>query len=181
MRTRKQRTMKKIHQKRNFTIKDYNSNDGMLTRIWGPSLWHSLHTMSFNYPVKPRNCDKVNYRNFILSLQHVLPCGKCRVNFHNNLKQLPLNISHMKSRDTFSKYIYDLHEVINKMLHKKNRIKYSEVRDRYEHFRARCKTDKDNDIKSEKGCIEPLKGKKKKCVLTIVPDDKKCPTFSEKK
>ena len=25
----------------------------MLTTVWGPSLWHSLHTMSFNYPVKP--------------------------------------------------------------------------------------------------------------------------------
>ena len=25
----------------------------MLTSVWGPSLWHSLHTISFNYPVKP--------------------------------------------------------------------------------------------------------------------------------
>jgi predicted NAD-dependent protein-ADP-ribosyltransferase YbiA (DUF1768 family) len=25
----------------------------MLTTIWGPSQWHFLHTMSFNYPVKP--------------------------------------------------------------------------------------------------------------------------------
>jgi hypothetical protein len=179
MKTRKQRTMKK-NKKRNFTMKDYNSNDGMLTRIWGPSLWHSLHTMSFNYPVKPRHCDKVNYRNFILSLENVLPCGKCRINFHNNLKQLPLTMDHMKSRATFSKYIYNLHEVINNMLGKKSNLKYSDVRDRYEHFRARCKTAKKKDIKSEKGCIEPLNGKKKKCVLTIVPDDKKCATFSEK-
>ena len=29
--------------------KDYLSGDGMLTSVWGPSLWHYLHTMSFNY------------------------------------------------------------------------------------------------------------------------------------
>jgi len=177
MKTRKNRTYaKKRHQNR-FTSKDYNSNDGMLTRIWGPSLWHSLHTMSFNYPVKPQHCDKVNYRAFVLSLENVLPCGKCRVNFHNNLKQLPLHMSHMKSRATFSKYMYDLHEVINRMLNKKSNMTYSDVRQRYEHFRARCKTEK---VTTEKGCVEPLNGKKKKCVLTIVPDDKKCATFSEK-
>tara|TARA_B110000483_G_scaffold201827_1_gene243112 strand:- start:4565 stop:5098 length:534 start_codon:yes stop_codon:yes gene_type:complete len=177
MKTRKKRNTNK----RNFTNKDYNSNDGMLTRIWGPGLWHSLHTISFNYPVKPRHCDKVQYRNFVLSLANILPCGKCRVNFHNNLKQLPLTMNKMKSRHTFSRYMYDLHEVINKMLGKKSNLSYSDIRERYEHFRARCKTEKNHDIKSEKGCIEPLNGKKKKCVLTIVPDDKKCATFSEKK
>ena len=33
-----------------FTYTDYNSGDGMLTSVWGPGLWHYLHTMSFNYP-----------------------------------------------------------------------------------------------------------------------------------
>jgi len=66
------------------------------------------------------------------------------------------------------------------MLNKKSGLSYNDVRERYEHFRARCKNDKIKDIKSEKGCIEPLNGKKKKCVLTIVPDDKKCATFSMK-
>ena len=40
-----------------FQKKDYDSSDGMLTYVWGPSLWHSIHTMSFNYPVKP-TCDE---------------------------------------------------------------------------------------------------------------------------
>ena len=35
-----------------FNKDDYESGDGMLTSVWGPSLWHSIHTMSFNYPVK---------------------------------------------------------------------------------------------------------------------------------
>ena len=36
-----------------FTKKDYISGDGMQTNIWGPAMWHYLHTMSFNYPIEP--------------------------------------------------------------------------------------------------------------------------------
>ena len=56
-----------------FSQEDYNSNDGFLTSIWGNSAWHLLHTISFNYPVNPTPKDKNHYRNFILSLQNVLP------------------------------------------------------------------------------------------------------------
>ena len=31
--------------------------------------------------------------------------------------------------------------------------------------------------KKEKGCVEPLYGKQSKCVIKIVPKDKKVPTF----
>ena len=47
-----------------FNQTDFNSSDGMLTSVWGPSLWHSLHTISFNYPVKPSSQDKKNYYIF---------------------------------------------------------------------------------------------------------------------
>ncbi len=49
--------------KRVFTRKHYMSGDGMLTSVWGPSLWHYLHTMSFNYPVNPTDANKRHYRN----------------------------------------------------------------------------------------------------------------------
>ena len=41
----------------------------MLTSVWGQGLWHYLHVMSFNYPIKPSDKDKRNYYNFILNLQ----------------------------------------------------------------------------------------------------------------
>ena len=50
--------------KRIFKKKDFISGDGMLTSVWGPSMWHYLHTMSFNYPVNPTEDDKKNYMNF---------------------------------------------------------------------------------------------------------------------
>jgi hypothetical protein len=170
-----------------FSKEDYNSNDGMLTTVWGPSQWHVLHTMSFNYPVTPTPKDKRNYRNYILSLQNVLPCGKCRDNLRKNFKKMPLMMKHMKSRYTFSKYIYDLHELINDMLGKKSGLSYEQVRNTYENFRSRClATDKEKEkiqrilnktVKKESGCTKPLYGKKAKCILRIVPQEDKQPTF----
>ena len=59
-----------------YTNQDYTSGEGMLTTVWGPSLWHFLHTMSFNYPVEPSPEQKKQYREFILSLENILPCKK---------------------------------------------------------------------------------------------------------
>lgn len=165
-----------------YTKKDYQSNDGMLTSVWGPGLWHTLHTMSFNYPISPTAEDKTHYREFILNLQYVLPCGKCRKNLKLNFKKLPLTIGDMESRDTFSRYIYNLHELINKMLGKKSGLSYKDVRERYEHFRSRCVvSDLDEKTKafakSELGCTEPIYGEKSKCILQIVPNTTKCETF----
>ena len=124
MKTRKKTKEKKTkekasHKKRIFTKKQYNSGDGMLTAVWGPSMWHYLHTMSFNYPVKPSAQEKQKYREFVLILQYTLPCKYCRMNLKNNFNQHPLQCCHMKNRETFSKYIYQLHGV-NKMLDKKS-------------------------------------------------------------
>jgi len=177
----KNKTKKNKKSNRVFSLKDYNSGDGFLTSVWGPAMWHYLHTMSFNYPVNPTKEDKINYRNFILSLKNVLPCKYCRMNLKTNLKQFPLKFSHMKNRESFSKYVYNLHELVNKMLNKKSNLSYCDVRERYEHFRARCTDEKPKIFKfqkitkkkREKGCTEPLYGKKSRCVINIVPQDTK--------
>ena len=153
-----------------FTKEDYNSPDGMLTSVWGPPMWHSLHTISFNYPVKPTKDDKENYYNYFKYLRFILPCRYCRDNLINNYKKLKFGKSKFKNRDTLSRFVYDLHEEVNRMLGKKSGLTYSAVRDRYEHFRARCLEDP-NEVKKkyEKGCTDSLYGVKSKCVLNIVP------------
>ena len=178
------KTKKKVksNKRRTFKKKDFISGDGMLTTVWGPSMWHYLHTMSFNYPINPTIADKKNYRDFIINLQNVLPCRHCRENLKNNFKVHPLKACHMKNRDSFSKYVYKLHEIVNKMLGKKSGLSFCDVRERYEHFRARCTADKPKIFKfrktrKEKGCTEPLYGKKAKCVIKIVPQEKKCKTL----
>lgn len=186
--TRK-RNRKSATKRKTYSKKDYKSGDGMLTTVWGPSMWHFLHTMSFNYPVKPTEVDKKNYRKFLLSLQHVLPCGHCRKNLKNNFKVLPLRDEDLENRNKFSRYIFRLHELINKMLGKKSGLKYCDVRDTYEHFRSRCSTSDDiwdmkkikeavkSNKKEEKGCTVPLYGQKAKCIIKIVPQSDPGKTF----
>ena len=181
--TRKNRKKKRS---RVFKKKDFVSGDGYLVSVWGPLQWTFLHIMSFNYPVDPTPEDKVHYRDYILSLQHVLPCKYCRINLKTNLKSLPLTMAQMKNRETFSRYVYELHELVNRMLKKKSNLTYCDVRERYEHFRARCTEEKPvifkytknvktkkNKKEKEKGCTEPLYGKKSKCIINIVPQEEK--------
>ena len=182
------KTVKKSRQRKNRTFKkrDFISGDGMLTAVWGPSLWHYLHTLSFNYPWKPTQEQKKAYREQILLLEKTLPCKYCRINIKNNFKTCPLKSCHLKNRDTFSRYVYQLHETVNKMLGKKSGLTYCDVRERYEHFRARCLTEKkarakiwktQKRKKRESGCTESLYGKKAKCILQIVPHNFKCNSF----
>ena len=186
--SKKRKKSKKNKTKKVYTKKDFKSGDGMLTTVWGPSLWHSLHTISFNYPVKPTLQDKKNYKRFIMNLRYVLPCKYCRMNFKRNIKEVPLNDKALKNRNNFSHWMFKLHEHINKMLGKKSGLKFCDVRERYEHFRARCTEDKETvkmveiipknkTRKKEKGCVEPLFGKKSKCIIKIVPKEEKTPTF----
>lgn len=175
---------KRTRKKSVFSKKDYNSNDGMLTSVWGPSLWHSLHVISFNYPVKPTNKEKKHYKKFIMSLKHTLPCGICRKNLKMNLKECPLTQKDLQSRYHFSKWMYDFHEHVNKMLNKKSGLTYNDVKDRYENFRSRCTVDiklkkktRKCKKKKEDGCTKPLYGKKAKCLIRIVPNEKKAKTL----
>jgi len=202
--TRKRRNLGKTTV---YSTEEYNSGDGMLTSVWGPPMWHYLHTMSFNYPVQPTNSQKKRYRNFVLSLQYVLPCKYCRMNLTKNLVSLPLTLAQMESRNTFSRYIYALHELVNKMLNKTSNLSFEEVRERYEHFRSRCTDTGKKGVatatslkatslgnasiatatpslpnnktkKKESGCTQPLyKGKKSKCILKIVPQEENVSTF----
>ena len=160
-----------------FNEDDYSSGDGMMTSVWGPPLWHTLHTISFNYPVKPTIVQAKQYMDWLKNLKYILPCKYCRDNLAKNLEKLPLEPKVFESRDTLSRYVYELHETVNTMLGKQSGLSYEDVRDRYEHFRARCIEEvekKPVKSKIEKGCTEPLYGVKSKCVLNIVPKDDKC-------
>lgn len=188
------KTNAKTKKRRTYSKKDYNSGDGFLTTVWGPMMWSYLHTMSFNYPTNPTPEDKKHYKEFVENLQYVLPCKYCRMNLTNNLKEFPIKECHMASRDAFSRYVYELHELVNKMLKKKSNLTFCEVRDRYENFRSRCtedptifnfkkakeerkKNEKVKEKEKEKGCTEPLYGKKSKCVIKIIPQEDKQATF----
>lgn len=158
-----------------FSTNDYNSDDGILTSIWGPPLWHFLHTISFNYPIKPSKEQKESYLVFFTSLKDILPCKSCRDNYAINLIEYPINSYVLKNRDHFSKWLFELHQKVNTDLGKKLELTYEEVRERYEHFRSRCIIDPKD--KKPNSCVNKFFGIKSKCILNIVPKETKLKTF----
>ena len=163
-----------------FTPEHFNSGDGMITAVWGPPLWHTLHTISFNYPTSPDRETRKKYYRFMRSLEHVLPCRYCRNNYGTNLSSLQFSKQHLRNRDTFSRFVYDLHEHVTKMLGKPpSRLSYAKVRERYENFRSRCvQPEAPPPEETEQGCTEPLYGKKSKCIMRIVPKESEHRTFA---
>lgn len=84
----------------------------MNQNIWGPHLWFSLHTMTFNYPIRPTKEDKENYKNFFLSLKNVIPCSICKKNYIRHLNEMPLEKA-LNSRKDLVYWVIDLHNTVN--------------------------------------------------------------------
>ena len=160
-----------------FSKADYESGNGMNTLIWGPMIWNTLHIISFNYPVNPTESDKTHYHEYLMNIKHVLPCKSCRDNFLHNLKAAGYDKSKLKDRATFSRFIYDLHNIVNQMLGKSKYKTYEEVRARYEMFRAKCVNNTPIGSKYETGCTKPANNIKTQCVINIVPLEKNRDTF----
>jgi len=171
------------------TKSDYLSSEGFNSCIWGPSFWHVLHTISFNFPPpsKITDDDKLHYYQFMISLGYVVPCGVCRSNYRENLSKAGLKITNsekeilllvpLQDRHQFSKFVYKLHKEVSKMkLSACVPCTYREMRETYELFRAKCQP---NGPHTHGGCeisdtYVPSKG-----VVHIIPKDgnESTPTF----
>ncbi len=149
-----------------------DQNNGMITKIWGPALWTSLHTISFGYPVNPTNEHKTFYKNFFRSLKDVLPCKYCRDSYETFITTGNTAITDevMKSRATLTKWLYLVHEAVNSKLGVNYGVSYEDVVKRYESYRAKC-----DKTKKEPGCIMPLSQKACSYKVAAVKD---CPVIS---
>jgi hypothetical protein len=107
-----------------------NSSYGFNTAVWGPALWHFLHTISFDY--KATRQAQIDYKWFLISLGAVLPCRICRDNYSLNLKETGFCTKVFQNRDTFSRFIYKLHETVRRMQGKKTIVSYLDLRRDYE-------------------------------------------------
>jgi len=102
----------------------------MNQNIWGPNLWFSLHTMTFVYPLKPKNKDKINYKTFFEYLQYTIPCSVCRKNYVRHLKESPIE-KHLESRKDLVFWLIDIHNMVNGETGKKI-LSYDVVIKKYE-------------------------------------------------
>jgi hypothetical protein len=110
----------------------------MDTRFWGPSGWKLLHltaTAPVAHPTKV-------LRWFEL-LPYVLPCKYCRASLSEYYEKLPLTLATVKSPSAFSRWAYEIHNMVNDKLRSQGLLKtpnppYEEVHRVYK--RLECDT-----------------------------------------
>lgn len=85
----------------------------MQPNIWGKYGWNFIHLVALDYPINPTSEDMDNYRNFFYSLQYVLPCQKCRLNFVNHVSKYPLTNKILSNRESLLQWTIDLHNIVN--------------------------------------------------------------------
>lgn len=156
---------------------DPNVDNGMMTKVWGPTGWLFLHCITFGYPytINPINPDhaykKQHYKTFFEMIGYVLPCKYCRESYVKFMKEIPID-QHLDSRKDLCEWLYLIHNKVNDKLGvpKESIPSFNEVQDFYEQFRAKCKktTEKERELNKEKGCIRPADGTPKKCLISVV-------------
>jgi hypothetical protein len=149
---------------------DFNINNGLMTKIWGPRAWFFINSVSFGYPVNPNSEQKEEYKTFFKTLGFVLPCGFCRQSYQFFIKDGETEITDeiFENRDTLTKWVFKLHNRVNKKLGVEYGTTYDEFFNKFESFRAKCVIDAPN-------CQMPLslkaeafkKSDEKEC--TIIP------------
>jgi hypothetical protein len=83
--------------------------------IWGPHGWKFLHYVTFAYPDKPSEEDKLNYKTFLTSLGTVLPCTLCSDNYKKHLLLYPLDDIVLSSNENLIRWGIDMHNEVNKL------------------------------------------------------------------
>ena len=154
---------------------------GFQTFVWGPAGWIFLHSIAQNYPWKPTEEQMGSYYTFFKSVGNVLPCRYCRESYQKFIDQKGtcLTMDTMKSRKTLFLWLYNIHNSINKKLGVKNHPTKQEVWEKYESFRAKCHKSPEKYEKPKKGCHDPMRGFRKKCVISIVNVDEQGNEFGK--
>lgn len=157
-----------------------SANDGLITKIWGPSMWESLHSITFAYPINPTKQDKENYRKYFELVGEVLPCSFCRESYKKFITTdiTKLDDNALKNRESLTKWLYYVHEAVNDKLGVDYGITYSDVVKRFESYRASCNHSKETIEKYNiKGCDAPVKTRS---ISFNIANNKTCPLIPKK-
>jgi hypothetical protein len=98
-----------------------NKRININSNTWGPKAWFFIDTVILSYPDYPNYEDIKIYKQFILSLEKLLPCEKCRKHFGDFLNKHPLDDTVLSSKPNLIKWILKCHNNVRKM-QKKNEI-----------------------------------------------------------
>ena len=114
--------------------------NSILPGIWGPSAWMMFHSITFSFPLKPTDKEKQQYLKYFECVGNVLPCDTCRQSYQQYIKSgdTQLNIDVMASRDTLTKWGWNIHNAVNKKLGIDYGVSYMDMCNKYETFRVKC-------------------------------------------
>lgn len=88
-------------------------------RIWGSDLWKTLHRLSLAYPDQPTDDDRQAAYELLHSLTRLLPCPACRTHYAKHFATFDRDAT-TASRDALVRWVHELHESVNRRLHKKH-------------------------------------------------------------
>jgi len=90
--------------------------NGIEPKIWGKSIWETLHYVSMDYPEIPSPLEIARFFAFFESLMTVLPCETCREHYEAYWKAHP--IANALTTGTLKQWVLDLHNAVNRRLGK---------------------------------------------------------------
>jgi hypothetical protein len=148
------------------------SNNGLMTKIWGPPGWLFLHCVTMGYPniIDETNEQHIFRREqtkeFFTTLGNVLPCKFCRDSYNDFIIQHPIDLN-LNTRKELARWFYDIHNKVNEKLEieQEDIPSFETFYNQYEMYRAGC--DKN------KGCVSSKDGVRKKSVIKIIDKDGK--------
>jgi len=112
---------------------------GLLPTCWGSATWFTIHSIAYTYI--PNESNKEKYFSFFENLGYVLPCDECKIHYRQNFNADGLKTA-LESNDTFFRWTYDLHNLVNKQTGKPKNTwpTFEEVKKRYKNYEVACDT-----------------------------------------
>lgn len=81
--------------------------------IWGKHGWKFIHFVAQGYPNEPSQEQKLHYKNFLNSIQHILPCSLCKDHYSQNLINNPIDDTVLRNKNSFLNWTVKLHNIVN--------------------------------------------------------------------
>lgn len=88
--------------------------------VWGPLGWHVIH----NFSIKSTDNDCMN--TLIRTFGYILPCPTCKKHYNYLITNIYIINDNINNKKGMIKYLYDIHNIINKNLEKKIKISLKE-------------------------------------------------------
>lgn len=115
-------------------------SEGLLTTVWGPAFWETLHNITYNYPFEPTEKHKKEYYNFFVCVGNVLPCCTCRNNYKKHITSGDTKLTKeiLQSRETLTEWVYKMHKKVCEHLGYDYDLTYEMVNNKHKTYIATC-------------------------------------------